>query len=124
MEGRNPIEDWYQLLSEEASSQFDALLKANRKTESPLQWLGFKRFLGGELRRQRIWELEFYADKRQYRVLGKFGERRRQVILLAGCYHKGTVYTPVNALHEASNRARLLAGGRATICERPVDEDI
>lgn len=119
----NPIEDWYQSLSEEARDEFDALLKANRKTESHLNWLGFRKFLKGKLKPERIWELEFHADKRAYRVLGKFGASRKQAIFLIGCYHKGGIYTPTDALDQAVRRARILAE-RKLICERQVQEDI
>ena len=119
----NPIEDWYGQLSEEAARRLDALLKVNSKTDSPHQWVGFKRFLQGGLKQHRIWELEFHADKRQYRLLGKFGDVRKQAILLMGCYHKGRVYTPADALEQASKRAKLLAEGKAIICERPINED-
>lgn len=120
----NPIEDWYRELSEEASAQFRTLLKVNAKTESHLQWLGFKRFLRGKLKRERIWELEFRADKRQYRVLGKFGTGRKQAIILMGCYHKQGVYTPADAMEQAYKRARMLAERQAVICERRVDNSI
>jgi phage-related protein len=124
-EDSNPIEDWYKSLSEEGRSEFDTLLKVNQKTDSPIQWIGFKRFLKGKkFERERIWELEFRADKRQYRVLGRFGQIRKQAIILLGCYHKGTVYTPADALEQAYKRAKLLAEGRALTCDRPIREDI
>jgi len=125
-EASNPIEDWYEAeLSDEAKFKFDALLKNNKKTQSLLNWLGFKRFLKGKkFRSYRIWELEFYADRRQYRILAKFGEKRKQVILLIGCYHKGSVYSPIDALDQACKRASMLASGEAVICERPVKNDL
>ncbi len=115
----NPIEDWCESLSEEASSAFDTLLRVLRTTDSHLQWLGFKGFLRGKLKQERIWELEFRANKRQYRVLGKFGQIRKRAVILVGCYHKGRVYTPADALGQAYKRAKLLAEGRVMICERP-----
>jgi hypothetical protein len=125
-EESNPIEDWYNnSLSEEARSEFDALLKVLRRTESHLQWLGFRGFLHGKkLQEERVWELGFRADNRSYRILGKFGDTRRQAIILVGCYHKSRVYTPVDALEQAYKRSRLLAERRAMICERPVNKDI
>ncbi len=118
------MEDWYRSLSEEASDEFDALLKANRKIESHLQWLGFRKFLKGKLKPERIWELGFHAGKRAYRIFGKFGESRKQAILLVGCYHKGGVYTPTDALDQAVTRSRMLAERKAVICARQVREDI
>jgi hypothetical protein len=121
----NLIEDWYNNeLSEEGQYLFDSLLKGIYKTDQPINWVGLRRFLKGKLQEERIWELEFRADKRQYRVLGKFGAARKQAILLIGCYHKGSVYTPADALDQALKRSRMLDQGKATTSERTIKEDI
>ena len=123
--GNDPIEDWYENdLSEEGQYAFDALLRDNHKTELPIHWIGFKRYLKGKDKEQRIWELEFKADDRQYRVLGKFGSVRKQAILLCGCYHKQRVYTPADALETAYKRAKALAKGEAKLRERQIKENI
>jgi len=80
--------------------------------------------LSGESRRERIWELRFYADGRQYRILGKFGSIRKQAILLCGCYHKGRVYTPANAIETACKRSRALGSGEAKLCARKIRDNI
>ncbi len=122
--GTNRIEEWYQAeLSQEGKDSFDALLKNTRKIADHLQWGGFK-FLKGEARAERVWELAFRAEKRQYRILGVFGPARKQAVLLAGCYHKGKVYAPRDAIETACRRARLLWEGRATTVERKVDESL
>jgi len=125
-DGSNPIEGWYQNLSEEARDAFNKLLKNHRKTENPQEWIGFKRFLKGkQLQKERIWEWWFVADGRQYRVFGKFWQgERKQAILLAGCYHKGEIYTPSNVFESACKRSRDLSEGRAQPSEREVKEDI
>jgi hypothetical protein len=118
----NPVADWYRELSEEGRYGFDALLKNTHKIESQLHWGGFK-FLKGKPKEERIWQLDFIADKKQYRLLGVFGELRKQAVLILGCYHKGDVYTPHNALDTACKRARLLREGRAQTCERKIRTD-
>ena len=118
----NPIEDWYLALSEEAKYMFDSLLKNTGKIENHLEWGGFKYFKG-EPKRERIWQLDFIADKRQYRVLGIFGGVRKQAVLILGCYHKGDVYTPQNALETATKRAKALREGRASTHERKIRID-
>lgn len=129
------IEDWYQQdLSEEAQEAFNALLKNNRKVERTEQWPGFRRFLNRV--EEKIWELEFVADKRQYRLLCIFasnvapncwpsamGSLRKQAVLLVGCYHKQRVYTPTNAIETAVKRAKALREGRAELRERKTQED-
>ena len=120
----NPIENWYQNLSEDAQALFQSTLKNIGKTEIPIQWVGWKRFLKGKFKEEKIWELAFIADKRQYRILGQFGsDKRKQVILLIGCYHKQGNYTPTDALDTAYNRAKALKDGRGQTHERKIDKD-
>jgi len=120
--GSRPVDEWYKNdLPDEAKFAFRAALKDAQKISDFSQWLCFKRFLKGKLRRYHIWELWFSCgDGREYRVLGIFGSERKQVIFLIGCYHKGRVYTPPDALYSAFNRARALAAGNATTYERKI----
>jgi len=122
--GNDPIQDWYNSLSEEAQNLFNSLLKSNQKVELPINWVGFKRYMKGSLKKWRVWELEFHADKKQYRILGIFGEQRKQAILLVGCYHKQRIYYPADALDLAARRARALREGRASLRERKIRADI
>jgi len=122
-DGQNPIEEWYQKeLSEEAQFIFDTLLKNQQKIESVLNWTGFK-YLQGKPKEERIWQLDFKADKRQYRLLGVFGEERKNAVLILGCYHKGDNYTPRDALETARKRAKALREGRAETNERKIQSD-
>lgn len=122
----NPVEDWrVGDLSDEGKLNFNAVLKNIRTIENPIHWTPLKRFLKGkQYAKYRIWELEFKADGRQYRVLGNFGEKRKQAVLLMGCYHKTKVYTPPEALDSARDRARWLTEGRAKLRERKVRTDL
>lgn len=125
MNDSNPVEDWRANdLSDEADLDFNAVLKNIHKVENPIHWVPLKRFLKGKYAQYRIWELEFKADDRQYRVLGNFGRERKQAVLLMGCYHKAKVYTPHNALDSAFDRARWLSEGRAKLRERKVKTDL
>jgi hypothetical protein len=120
----NPISDWYENdLSDEARFTFDSLLKNICQIENHLEWGCFRGLMRGKLREQRIWEIGFPSDRRQYRLLGKFGLMRKSVILLAGCYHKQKIYTPADALDSAYNRSRALSEGRATCHERKIRFD-
>ena len=65
---RNRIEEWYTALSREAKDKFDSLLKNTAKIPDHTQWGGFK-FLKGEAKKERIWQLDFIAEKTQYRIL-------------------------------------------------------
>lgn len=116
----NPVEEWRADLSDEAKLLFNSVLKNVRNTENPIHWTPLKRFLKGKYLKHRIWELEFKADGRQYRILGNFGKARKQAVLLMGCYHKTRVYTPPEALDSAFDRARWLTEGRAKLRERKI----
>lgn len=120
----NPIQEWYDGLGFEAQTLFDAVLENCSKTENPNNWSGFKRFLKGAAQAEKIWELEFRADKRQYRIFGIYGNERRQAILLAGCYHKQRVYTPPNVIDTACKRAKDYKAGKGGLRERPIEADI
>jgi phage-related protein len=121
--GCDLIEEWYQKeLSEGAQITFDTLLKNQQKIELSLNWTGFK-YLKGKPKEERIWQLDFIADKRQYRLLGIFGETRKNAILILGCYHKGDNYTPRDALETARKRAKALREGRGWTIERKIKSD-
>jgi len=120
----NPIEDWRVDLSDEGKLNFNSVLKNIRNTENPIHWTPLKRFLKGKCAKYRIWELEFKADARQYRILGNFGNERKQAVLLVGCYHKTRIYTPPDALDSAFDRAKWLTEGRAKLRERKIRTDI
>ena len=122
--GVDRIEEWYQQLSLEGQETFTTLLKNTRKIENHLQWGGKFKFLkGDEPKKERIWQLDFIAEKRQYRLLGVFQPGKR-VVLLSGCYHKGDVYTPKNWLDSACKRAKKLREKGADAYERQIREDI
>lgn len=121
--GNDPIQDWYDNdLSDAGKFGFDGLLKNSAKTKSELGWSGFK-YPKGELRKEKIWQIAFVADGKQYRVLGVF-RPARQAVLLIGCYHKGKVYTPPDALDTAVKRAKALREGRAGTRERKIKFDL
>lgn len=124
--GNNLFNEWYEDdLSDEGRYQLDALLKNCSKIERLEHWLGFKRFLVGKYSDQRIWELKFRADKREYRILGVFhASERKQVVLLLGCYHKDKVYTPRSALDTAHKRAKRYKENGATLYERTIKSDL
>jgi phage-related protein len=124
LEGQNnPIEEWYQGLSEEAQDTFNALLKVNQKADSPDQWNGSK-MLQGDCKEHGIWEWSFFADNRQQRLLGIFSSERKKAFFLIGCYHKQKRYTPQDCLKTAIKRAKELRKGTAIFHERKVNSNI
>ena len=121
---RNPIEDFYRKeLSESARMLFDNILKDSGKTGDFRHWVAFKRFLKGEAKGERLFELEFSADKRAYRAICRQSDGRR-IVILALCYHKQKVYTPANAIESAVKRSRALREGKAGLRERKIENYI
>lgn len=119
----NPIDEWYQGLSEDGRDIFDTLIKTNKKASMPLHWTGSK-MLQGECKAEGIWEWSFLADRRQQRLLGIFGDEAKTAIFLIGCSHKQKVYTPRDCLRTAVRRARLVRQRRAGVHERQVITDL
>jgi hypothetical protein len=120
--GDNLIESWKNGLSETAQNVLNDILKENRKIENQFDWIGFRRFLGGECKKYRIWEIGFKCDNVQHRFLNIF-EPGRTVVLLVGCIHKGRAYTPTDALKLACKRAKLLIEGKGGRHERTIRMD-
>lgn len=121
--GTNPISQWHKDLSDDAKNLLQEILKTNKKTENHLNWRNLKRFLKGEADEEKIWEIEFKADKLQYRLLGIFSPGR-QAAFLIGCYHKQRVYEPTDCIKTAIKRSRLLKEGGAKRYERKIRLDI
>lgn len=120
---RNPVDAWYTGLSLPARLQFNAVLKDCSKTENHQSWIGFRSYLQGAAKTERVWELGFKADNRQYRIFGIFGDERKSAILLVGCYHKGRVYTPPDAIETARKRAKAFKEGKGEAREREIQTD-
>ncbi|MGH9793403.1 MAG: hypothetical protein ACRD5G_01400 [Candidatus Acidiferrales bacterium] len=119
------IEGWLNGLSEEARLSFHALIKNNHKIKNHLEWMGFRKFLKGKTQAERIWELEFKTSENlAYRVFGNFGPSRKESTLLMGCYHKGKVYTPPDAIEESIKRSQALLEGSANRELRKIRTDI
>jgi len=122
--GQNPIEVWrINGLTDTGRFAFNSLLKNTAKTANHLQWGGFDP-LQGKPKKHKIWELKFFADGKQYRVLGVFFGPAKNVVLLIGCSHKGKVYTPPNALETAIKRAKALRGGKGGYVGRTIRLDL
>lgn len=101
---------------------FHSTLKEARKRQNHLEWLSFKRFLKGKYEQESLWELQFKANRREYRLICRFDGAKRAVIF-CGCYHKGSVYTPKEALDTALRRAKDLSLGKAGRRERTINDD-
>jgi hypothetical protein len=120
--GSTPIENWYETeISDRGRLSFDALLKNNQKTPNHLEWSGFKKYMKGPLKGHQIWQWEIPGEV-QYRMLGAFDGLKRAVFLM-GYFHKGTIYTPPDALETALKRKKLLDRRECALNERKIKID-
>jgi phage-related protein len=122
-DGSNPIEKWLADQSDEVKMMFNSVLKEARKRRNYFEWMCFRHKMHGRLSAEGINELEFKADRRQYRLLVKFDGELKAVIL-CGCFHKMEKYTPTNALETAVKRARALSQRKASRRERTIQDDL
>jgi phage-related protein len=120
VQGKNLIEDWRTSLGVEAQFKMNAELKRISKVESQLEWGA--RDLKGAPKKEKVFELKFLADKKQYRIAFIF-EFGHQVVLLIGFYHKQNVTFPPGAINTARNRAEDYRAKRATSVERKIRLD-
>jgi hypothetical protein len=114
------IQKWYLTLSERAQFLFDDLLRNNRDVELPIHWTGFRHFMQGNLKKEKIRELGFKSENVPHRVLGIFGTKRKTAVLLIGYTHKSNVYDPPGALETSVRRKRLLEETKADAIERQI----
>ena len=123
-DGSNPIERWLAGESDEVRMVFNSTLKEAAKRRNHLEWLCFKRFLKGKkFEQERLWELKFRADRKEFRLIGRF-DGVMQAIVFCGCYHKQDVYTPKDAMDTALRRAKALSDGGAKRHERKIQDDL
>lgn len=120
--GNNPVESWCEQLSDGVYQTLNSALKDMAKIENHLNWTTWRRYLQGKAKKHRIWEIGFFSEGRQYRILGVFAGSKI-VILLAGCYHKGKVYEPHDAIETAIKRAKALKEGTGTTNARQIISD-
>jgi hypothetical protein len=118
--GQSAIHDWYLGLSEHAQYLFDGLWRINRDVQMPNQWTGWRRYMKGQLKKEKVWELGFKSENVPHRILGIFGPDRKTAILLIGYTHKGNTYDPPAALETCVKRKRLLEGTKAYAIERQI----
>lgn len=122
-DGKSVIEVWLDGEGDEVDIALNALLKQLAKTKNHLEWMGWRGFLQGDkYKEERIWELGFKVDDKQYRVFGRW-EGKKQTILFCGCYHKQEIYTPADALDTALKRAREVSQGKARLSVRQIQTD-
>jgi hypothetical protein len=118
-----PIEKWLTDQSDEVRMMFNSTLKETRKRRNHLEWTCLRHKMQGKLRAEGVNELEFKADRRQYRLLLKF-DGELQVVILCGCFHKGDKWTPADALETTVKRAKALSQGKASRRERTIQDDL
>ena len=106
--------DWDVDKTFEAELAFQNLVKTERKTRNYNDWTSWRHKMHGDAGKQGVIELGFKADGRSYRVLSMFNGSMC-VVVLCICYHKGSVWTPKNAIEIATKRAKLVVAKKAKL---------
>lgn len=116
--GTNQVKRWSKkTLTDQERSDMETLLSVLAK-QKQWQMPDFKTLSN----MQGLGEIRWRSPQRTpLRLIGMRGEGA-QYILLIGCSHKGTVYTPADALETALKRKRSLANGTGSICEHEEDD--
>jgi hypothetical protein len=120
--GTDVIEEWVESLSFDAQIAFEKMLKGIYRVENHLEWLPYRHKLKGR-RFKKIWELDVPATKLASRILCVFNGEKRAV-MLCGCFHKGSAWTPPNALEMALERAQRVENGTAKLRVKKIDSSI
>lgn len=118
----NAIEDWLSVQSFGAKLSFQKLLKQTVRVENHLEWGSYRHKMKGK-RNRKIFELEFSSDGRANRILCCFDGPKR-AILLCGCYHKNSNWTPSNAVELAADRQQRVENGTAKLTRRKIRYDL
>jgi putative component of toxin-antitoxin plasmid stabilization module len=121
--GRDVAEEWDTVRDFEADSAFKTMIKMNRKTKNYTDWPAWRHKMQREAGKEGVVELGFKASGRPYRILCKFNGKMCIVILCVS-YHKGSIWTPAKAVEIATERAKLVAIGKATLNVIKDEDDI
>jgi len=109
--GNNKIADWYNDLSVQERADADEVIKNMRKTKEwklPNYRPRLKGYTG-------LGELRWTSEKKEHRLIGFL--QSNVFFALMGCTHKGTVYSPADALDQADKRKSQIENGKAITVE-------
>lgn len=112
--GIDVVLDWDAPKTFEAELAFENLVKTDSKTKNYTDWTSWRHKMQGDAGKHGVVELGFKADGRSYRVLSMFNGSMC-IVLLCICYHKGSVWTPKNAIEIAIKRAKLVLAKKAKL---------
>ena len=120
--GRDVADEWDTVQDFEAETAFNTMVKMNRKTKDYTHWPEWRHKMQGRAGKAGVVELGFKASGRQYRILCKFNGKMC-IVVLCVAYHKGGVWTPAKAVELATERAKLITAGKATLNVIQDEED-
>lgn len=121
--GRDVAEDWDTDQSFEAEQAFRNMVKNSQKTSNYRNWTAWRHAMSGKAGKAGVVELGFKADGRQYRALCMFNGSKC-IVLLCVCFHKGSVWTPQDAVKLATERAQAVSAKKAKLNDIQIEDDI
>jgi putative component of toxin-antitoxin plasmid stabilization module len=120
--GRDVAVEWDTHQSFAANEAFRALIKNSKKIRNHLEWPAWRHAMDEKAGEAGVVELGFKADK-PYRVLCMFNGRKC-IVVLCVAYHKQNAWTPREAVNIATQRAKLVAAGKAKLNVIQSEDDL
>jgi len=112
--GRDVAQDWDTDQSFEAETAFKTMIKNNRKTKNYADWPEWRHKMKDAAGDAGLVELGFKASGKAYRVMCRFNGKMC-IVVICIAYHKGDQWTPKDAVKIATDRAKLVAAGKAKL---------
>jgi hypothetical protein len=115
--GRPQILEWREEMSFAVRAIFDDRIDTLAKLpRADWQFPEFS-LLRGKEGRQGLSEIRWFAEDKQWRVIGFFGPGKMEYTMLISCTHKQKRYNPDNCLETAIKRKRAIEQGERSTTE-------
>lgn len=121
--GRDVAQQWDTDQPFEADQAFRMLLKIDSRVADYRNWTSWRHPMKKEAGKAGVVELGFNAAGKAYRLLSKFNGKKC-IVLLCVCYHKGSRWTPNDAVEIATERAKTVTAGRAKLNVIPIQRNL
>lgn len=112
--GRDVTRQWDTISTFEAETAFRTMIRGNRKIKNYVDWPEWRHRMRGDAGAAGVVELGFKASGRQYRALCMFSGKMC-IIILCMAYHKQNVWNPSGVVKTVTDRAKLVAAGKAKL---------
>lgn len=121
--GRDVAVEWDAGQTFEAELAFTAMVKDSMKISDHRNWSAWRHPMTGKAGKAGVVELGFKVGKFPYRALCIFNGKKC-IVLLCVAYHKGSVWTPADAVETARKRAEEVSAKKAKLNVISIEDSI